>query len=524
MKENVTAGAFRGMEAKTPLLKEYESETGSPVTDSLTGLLNHGVFQLLLGQEIKGSQRYDRALALAFIGIDSFSRYNERYGSLRGDQAVKEVGNLIRQNLREADSAARYSGDVIAVLLTESDEVSALIPAERIKHAVESYFQGRLTVSVGVASYPQHATEKTALIEKAQEALAKAKIRGKNKVCVAEVQMEASTDASPPILIVDDDPKNLRLLEALLRPLNREVLKASDGDQAISIINKADVDLVLLDVMMPGVDGFEVCRQIKASEKTRLTPVIMVTALDDLESRVKGIEAGSDDFITKPANKMELMARTKSLLKLKKLSRHLASIENVLFSLANAVEANDAYTHGHVERVSGMALSLGGKIGLSETELKALRLGGALHDIGKIGLPSSILNKPGPLDPGEWEAVRNHPDAGHRICLPLKANLGLALKVIRHHHEKLDGSGYPDGLRGKEIPRVARVMAIVDIYDALVTDRPYRKGMAKEKAFEILLEAAEKGELDIEMVKHLIEMVDSSRRAPHQQQPGEVTT
>ena len=154
-----------------------------------------------------------------------------------------------------------------------------------------------------------------------------------------------------------------------------------------------------------------------------------------------------------------------------------------------------------------MALNLGKKMGLSETEIEALQLGGILHDIGKIGVPSGILNKPGSLDPGEWQLVKKHPDAGYKICLPLKANLGLALEVIQHHHEKLDGSGYPDGLKGKEIPKVARIMAVVDIYDALITDRPYRKGLAKEKALEILQDEAEKGKLDMDIVKHLLEIV-----------------
>ena len=503
----MTKAAFQEVEAEMPLLKGYEIETGCSFKDSLTGLLNHGVFQLLLGQEMKGSQRYGRALTLALIGIDSFMRYNERYGSLQGDLAMKEIGRIIQENIREADAAARYSGDVFAVLLTESDATSSLVPVQRIRHAVESHFQGTMTVSIGMASYPEHATKKSDLIEKAQEALLSAKIKGSNRVCEAQVPVEAPPDASSPILIVDDDAKNLKLLEALLRPLNHEVLKASDGEQALSIINKADVDLVLLDVMMPGMNGFEVCRRIRAHEKTRLIPVIMVTALDDLESRVSGIEAGCDDFITKPPNRAELSARVKSLLKLRKLSRRLASVENALFSLANAVEANDAYTYGHVERVSGMAVGLGKRMGLSEKEIEALRMGGALHDIGKIGLPGSILNKAGPLDAEEWEVVKKHPDVGYRICRPLEKNLGLALDVIKHHHEKLDGSGYPDGLKSDEISSVARVMAITDIYDALVTDRPYRKGMTKEKALAILQEEGATGKVDIEVVRHLAEMI-----------------
>jgi putative two-component system response regulator len=204
---------------------------------------------------------------------------------------------------------------------------------------------------------------------------------------------------------------------------------------------------------------------------------------------------------------MELLARTKSLIKLKRLNDNLASIEYVLFPLAKAVEAKDEYTQDHVERVSKLAMDLGNKMGLSERELEALRYGGILHDIGKIGIPGQILNKPGPLNSEEWEVMKNHPVAGYDICLPLKKNLGSALEVIRHHHEKLDGSGYPDGLKNEEISTAARIMAVVDIYDALVTDRPYRKGMPLEKAVEILRHDANNQKLDPAVVNYLIEVV-----------------
>jgi len=175
--------------------------------------------------------------------------------------------------------------------------------------------------------------------------------------------------------------------------------------------------------------------------------------------------------------------------------------------LANAVEAKDAYTQGHVERVSSLALAIGRKMGLWEREIEALRYGGVLHDIGKIAISEAILNKPGPLDPKEWEIMKGHTEAGQRICLPLKKNLGRALNVIQHHHEKLDGSGYPHGLKGEEIPIEARIMAVVDIYDALVTDRSYRKKMEKEKAFEILRQKVREGKLDKKVVELLIETV-----------------
>ncbi len=261
--------------------------------------------------------------------------------------------------------------------------------------------------------------------------------------------------------------------------------------------------------MMPEMGGYEVCRHLKGSEATRLIPVVLVTAFDDMEAKIKGIEAGADDFITKPPNKMELLARTKSLIKFKKQNESLTSIEYVLFSLAKTVEAKDEYTQGHVERVSKLAITLGKKMELSDKEMKALRYGGILHDIGKIAVPCDILNKPGPLSSEEWEVMKSHPVVGYNICLPLKKKLGYALEVIRHHHEKLDGSGYSDGLKNEEISMAARIMAVVDIYDALITDRPYREGMFLEKAVEILNQEANDGKLDKVVVGHLIEVVNA---------------
>ena len=294
----------------------------------------------------------------------------------------------------------------------------------------------------------------------------------------------------------------------MLIPLEYQVVKASSGEDALSVVEKIDVDLILLDIMMPVMDGFEVCRRLKGKETTRLIPIVMVTALDDINSKVKAIDAGADDFLIKPPNKIELLARTKSLVKIRKLNRSLTSIENVVFSLANAVEAKDSYTQGHVERVSNMAVNLGKKMGLDRKELDALRLGGALHDIGKISVSSTILNKPGPLDAEEWEVMKKHTDLGYKICMPLKTNLGMALEVIRYHHEKLDGSGYPEGLIGSEIPPVAQVMAVVDIYDALITDRPYRKGMDKKKVISILRDEGAQGKLDQKIIEYLVEMIE----------------
>ena len=490
------------------LAEQYKNKIGVSVTDRLTGLYNNGFFQISLEFELKRFERYGNKFSIALIDVDSFSHFNMSHGPMEGDLLLRVIAGIIKKNSREVDIAARYSGNSFAIIVTESDSRQAINVADRIRQDVEERTNGASTVSIGLACCPDDATAGRLLISKANEALTKAKLHGKNSIHFFEKETNGGSDIPPTILIVDDDARNLKLLEGILIPTNFEIIKATNGFDTLSIVQKTDVDLILLDVMMPEMDGYEVCRQLKASEATRLIPVILVTALDDREARIKGIEAGADDFLVKPPNKLELLARTKSLIKLKKLNDNLASIEYVLFSLAKTVEAKDKYTQGHVERVSKLAIALGRKMGISEREMEALRYGGILHDIGKIGIPGDILNKPGPLNDEEWKVMRNHPLAGYNICLPLKKNLGCALEVIRHHHEKLDGSGYPDGIKDGEISTSARIMAVVDIYDALVTDRPYRKGMPLEKAINILKEEANNMKLDQDAVNYLIEVVE----------------
>jgi putative two-component system response regulator len=499
------------------LSQQYEHENGVPFRDSLTSLYTHGVFQIALDNEIKRAERTGKPFALALIDIDWFSFFNKRFGHGRGDRRLKAVADVITENIREADMAARFSGDVFSVLFPELTSTSALQALERIRSGLKEMGSPGPTISAGVATFPQDGQTRDALLQKVTDGLHKAKSRGKDQCYYFKTDSPEETSEQARVLIVDDSDLNLKLLTGLLQPLQYEVLQAQDGEQALNLAAKNELDLVLLDIMMPGMDGFEVCRRLKANERTRMLPIILVTALDDLESRIQGIEAGADDFITKPPNKMELIARTKSLVKIKRLNKNLASIENVLFSLAKAVEAKDAYTQGHVERVSNMSQALGRKMDLTPEEMEALRFGGILHDVGKIGIPNAVINKPGPLNDEEWAQMRSHPEVGYQICLPLEKTLGAALEVIRHHHEKLDGSGYPDGLKGEEISKVARIMAVADIYDALVTDRAYRKGMPKALAFKILRKEAGEGKLDQQIVEALVNL------ASKQEDPGNDT-
>ena len=485
----------------------YESATNAPFTDSLTGLFNHGFFQVSYEREVLRIERHGDQCTLALFDVDSFSQYNKHNGAIAGDRLLQHFASIILDNVRQSDLVARYESDVFAVMFIKTNTESALSAINRIKEGIDKKFRGEATVSIGLASYPRDAANSVTLLKNAEEALLNAKKRGKNKIFYYKREKTDKVETRPKILVVDDEPRNVKLLEAMLQPLDYEVDKAFSGEDALTIITKMDFDLILLDVMMPGMDGFEVCRRIKRKDDTRLIPIVMLTALDDMDSKVKGIEAGAEDFLTKPPNKMELLARIRSLINVKTLNNNLTSIESVLFSLANAIEAKDSYTNGHIQRVANMAVALGNKMNLPETDTEAIRLGGILHDIGKIGVSVDILNKPGALDPEEWKVMKNHPEVGYKICLPLEKSLGAALEVIRYHHEKLDGSGYPIGLSGDEISLPARIMAVVDIFDALTSDRPYRKAMPHEKAIRILRQEAEEGKLDKFVVQKLEELI-----------------
>ena len=493
------------------LTTEYYIKIGSYL-DSLTGLFNCGFFKFSLDRELLRCHHEGLKLTLALVDVDDFNTFNRNNGSLAGDCLLKEIAGVINANVRQDDLVARYSEDVFAVLMIDPEQPQAFSITHRIKQAVGHHTRGKTTVSIGLASFPVDAKDGLALFNKAFNALEQAKLKGKNKICLFENDTEIESHDRPVILIVDDDPLKMKMIEAMLVPQKYSIYKANNGDNALSIVNKIDFDLIFLDIMMPVMNGYEVCRRLKNNRDTRRIPVIMITALDDSKSKIQGIEAGADDFVSMPPNMSELVARTQSLIKLKRSNDNLADIEQILFSLANAVEAKDGYTHGHIERVSNLAVNLGGQIGLSSKQLEALRLGGALHDIGKIVIADNILMKPGKLSTDEILVMQTHAERGWEICLPLKKNLGEALEVVRYHHEKLDGSGYPFGLKSEKIPIVAQIMAVVDIYDALITDRPYRKAMALQQAFAILRDMAANGELNSTIVEEMIALAKSDKK------------
>jgi putative two-component system response regulator len=299
----------------------------------------------------------------------------------------------------------------------------------------------------------------------------------------------------PLVLAADDDPACLLLLERLLKGVGCDLLHGRDGWEALVLFRLHRPDLVVLDISMPGIDGLAVCQEIKSDPTSRLTPVILISSSAASEDYLGGIAAGADDFFPKPVNPERLAARVRALTDRKAFTDELEAAETVLYSLALAVESRDATTAGHCHRLSALASRLGQRLGLGEPEVRALRRAGMLHDIGKVSIPDSILLKAGPLTPAERQVMEQHPLIGERICQPLRT-LRLVLPIIRHHHERIDGQGYPDGLRGGEIPQTARILQVVDIYDALTSNRPYRAAMAPATASAVMAAEVERRRLD----------------------------
>lgn len=314
------------------------------------------------------------------------------------------------------------------------------------------------------------------------------------------------------ILVVDDKLDTVLLLRELLTSHGYDVFTASDADEAVESIHADKPDLILLDVIMPGKSGYQLCRELKADPNTRLIPIIMITGLSDREDRIRGIEAGADDFLSKPLYPEELFARVRSLLKLKEFTDELENAEAVLFSLALGVEARDPYTGGHCARLAQYASDLGKHLGFDYESIVALKRGGYLHDLGKVTIPDDILKKAGPLSTREWELMKLHPGVGEKICQPLKT-LRRVLPIIRHHHEFLDGSGYPDRLTGDEIPVLAKVLQVVDIYDALTTPRSYKSAMGHSEAQRTMMRMVDEQKLEDGLVRPFFDMLTTQKKA-----------
>jgi putative two-component system response regulator len=305
------------------------------------------------------------------------------------------------------------------------------------------------------------------------------------------------------VLIADESPEQVRLIIRMLAGQGYRCISASTGIDAVGLCASQRIDVVLLGIDLPDADGLSACRELKNAAETALIPILIHA---DARSHLAALEAGADDFLPAPIGPRELRARVRSAVRMKHLVDELDNAAASVVMLAAAIEARDPYTIGHRQRLASYAAALGRRIGLGGLDLRALEQGGYLHDIGKVAIPDAVLFKPGRLTPQEFELIKSHPIVGDRICSPLRT-LSRARPVIRSHHELLDGSGYPDRLRGAAVPLLAQVIGVVDVYDALVSDRAYRKALSVDAALAVLRDEARRGKRDASLVEEFAAIV-----------------
>lgn len=313
-------------------------------------------------------------------------------------------------------------------------------------------------------------------------------------------------DSTATVLIAEDDVAGIQQLQRDLESSGHRVIHAVDGASALRLVSAHQVNLVLCNAVLPDMDGYEVCRAIKQAPATRDTPVVLLTSADDGAQRERALEAGADDVAVKPIEKAMVLAIVRAQLRIGRLKSQLDDLEGVVVSLARAVEDRDQSNAGLAERVAHWAMELGSAIGLSDEDLTQLYKAALLHDVGTLSVPVAVLSKPGHLDPTEFGQIKKHPVVGEEILSALPRSERL-LPAVRHHHERIDGAGYPDGLGGDQIPLFARIIAIADAYVAMTSDRPYRRRRSREEAIHTLQEGAG-NQWDKSLVERFLRVVE----------------
>lgn len=311
------------------------------------------------------------------------------------------------------------------------------------------------------------------------------------------------------VLVADSNPTIRKILRHVFVGLGWDMIEAEDGQQALQLAaSRPTPHAILVDLKLPRVDGYEVCRRLKADIQFQLIPVVALISLDSSEEKMRAVEAGADEFLTKPISHAELQVRLRSLLRIHRVNQELIGAESVAMALARAVASKDGYSSGHVEQVADYATLFGEALGFDTAERKILRYGAILHNVGKISIPDAVLEKTTSLTPREKALFQQHPRVGCDICGPLKP-LQAVLPIIRHHKEHWDGTGYPDGLRGDEIPLGAQIVGIVDVYSALRSDRPFRKAAPHAEAVAKVRELVQRGRFNPALVERFIEVLET---------------
>lgn len=331
---------------------------------------------------------------------------------------------------------------------------------------------------------------------------------------IAERPVTVPSGSRPPnqrrLLIVSGDEGITRLYSRLFTPDGYTVAVVPDGPTAIAMVAADPPDAVILDVELPGSDGLEICLRLKRETATRLTPVVLLAGPDGGDRRLEALEAGADEFLTKPVDTDVLLVRVRSLVRLKRYTDDLDSAASIIETLAVMIEARDGNTEGHCYRMANYATALGRRIGLGSEELQALHRGGFLHDIGMLAIPDTVLRKSGPLEPEEYELIKAHTVIGESLCGNLRS-LRAVRPIVRHHHERLDGSGYPDGLVGDAVPLLAQIVGVVDVFVAMTSKRAHQAARTVDEAISVLNEQVSRGWRRPDLVGEFFTLVDDGK-------------
>jgi len=518
------------------LINQFRKIEHLSMSDDLTELPNRRSFEIRIAEEWDRASREQTSLSVMMIDIDHFKKYNDTFGHTQGDIALKMVAEVLSRVLkRPGDFAARWGGEEFIILLPNTDADGALDVAEEIRELVEDMDiptpEGNitnLTVSVGVNTRLQGQSGNIdKFVEWTDMALYAAKNKGRNKVCFYELPSETtkgekSETKQSIIFIVDDNETSLTAAEnALVHEY--KVIALPSATKMFEALTKFTPDLILLDIEMPDISGFEALERLKNNDSYADIPVIFLSGLSDAISEAYGIKLGAVDFIMKPFTEPVLINRIKKHLDIDELvrertrqlalrteqlarrSEELLRLKNgIVYTLADIVESRDLTTGGHIERTTRYIRILIDAMmdqGVYTDEIKGWDLesvvsSARLHDIGKISIPDSILNKPDKLTDEEFEVIKTHPNVGQKLIEQMTKQTGDAVFLrnaklfAAYHHEKWNGTGYPNGLQETNIPLHGRIMAVIDVYDALVSDRPYKKAFDHEKAVSIIMSDA----------------------------------
>lgn len=499
------------------------------IQDGLTGLANHRAFYQRLAEHVHRVGRYGETFSVAMIDVDHFKAYNDAYGHQQGDFALQRIAAIISHELRESDYAARYGGEEFAIIIPHTSKSLARIALERIRKAIDTYQfpDGKLTISGGIAECPIDGVTANEVLEKADRALYHSKLTGRNRVCLwaaasddNQLRAESSQNAkSVSVLVVECDLIARRALETALERSGYEMHKASSTMEAMELLRSRKFDIMLSDTLILGTEGMQV---LGLASSIHPTMPIVLTAMPDMATAARdAMQHGVTDLLVKPFSEHELPIVIERNLERKRIERQMllekstGILLQAIDALVAAIDARDRLTAGHTTRVTHLALAISDTLGLPSEERYTLELAARLHDIGKLSLPDSSLNKPGALSNEEWEAMQRHPSVGSQIVGSIE-ELSYIATIVRHHHERLDGKGYPDGLQGDAIPFLSRIIAVADAFEAMTSERAYRPRLSFTDAIAELRRCVGT-HYSSEIVEALIENLTADNNSDHQQ-------